>query len=294
MSPSYTGETTMNEAAFREVESSSERSADFSSERGPWRDKIEVRLDNRQVFFLFFGSALCACMLFVLGVIVGKRLESRGRAAIPEVQDPLAVLDRISTPGSAATSASVPAEPALTFPKALIGSSSKAHGTPLALPRTAAVVAPKAPTPAAPKAVPVVAPKAPPAVAPKAPPAPASKATAVASAKPAAKSPSVWASASAIPPAAIAAVALPAPAAASAPAKGKFTLVLSSFPDRSEADAFARRFAGQGAYVAVADSPGKHGIYSVRVGSYGSSQEAAAAKTVFEKQTNTIAYIAGR
>ena len=50
----------------------------------------------------------------------------------------------------------------------------------------------------------------------------------------------------------------------------------------------------QGAYVAVADSPGKHGIYSVRVGSYGSSQEAAAAKTAFEKQTNTIAYVAGR
>jgi hypothetical protein len=292
MSASYTGETTMNEAAFREVERSSERSADLSAERGPWRDKIEVRLDNRQVFFLFFGSALCACMLFVLGVIVGKRLESRGRAAIPEVQDPLAVLDRISTPGSAATSASVPAEPALTFPKALIGSLSRAHGTPLALPRAAAVVPPKAPPPVAPKAVPAVAPKAPPAVAPKAPT--ASKATAVASAKPAAKSPSAWTSAAAIPPAAIAAVAPPAPVAASAAAKGKFTLVLSSFPDRSEADAFARRFAGQGAYVAVADSPGKRGIYSVRVGSYGSSQEAAAAKNAFEKQTNTIAYVAGR
>jgi DedD protein len=294
MSASYTGETTMNEAAFREVERSSERSADLSAERAPWRDKIEVRLDNRQVFFLFFGSALCACMLFVLGVIVGKRLESRGRAAIPEVQDPLAVLDRVSTPGSGATSASVPAESALTFPKALIGSPSRAHGTPLALPRAAAVVAPKAPLPVAPKAVPVVAPKAPPAVAPKAPPATASKTTAVASAKPAARSPSAWTSAAAIPPAAIAAVAPPAPAFASAAAKGKFTLVLSSFPDRSEADAFARRFAGQGAYVAVADSPGKHGIYSVRVGSYGSSQEAAVAKTAFEKQTNTIAYVAGR
>jgi cell division septation protein DedD len=81
---------------------------------------------------------------------------------------------------------------------------------------------------------------------------------------------------------------------ASAPAKGKFTLVLSSFPDRSEADAFAKRFASQGAYVAVADSPGKGGIYRVRVGSYGTPQEAAAAKAAFEKVTNTIAYIAGR
>jgi hypothetical protein len=32
----------------------------------------------------------------------------------------------------------------------------------------------------------------------------------------------------------------------------------------------------------------------VRVGSYASSQEAATAKTAFEKQTKTIAYIAGR
>jgi len=294
MSASYTGETTMNEAAFREVERSSERSADLSAERGPWRDKIEVRLDNRQVFFLFFGSALCACMLFVLGVIVGKRLESRGRAAIPEVQDPLAVLDRISTPpGSGAVSASASAEAALTFPKALIGSPAKAHSLPLA--PKAAAVAPKAAPAVVPKAPPVTAPKAPPALAPKAPPASAPKATAVASAKPAAKSPSASVLA-AIPPAVIAAVAPPAPSAASAstPAKGKFTLVLSSFPDRSEADAFAKRFAAQGAYVAVADAPGKHGIYSVRVGSYASSQEAATAKTAFEKQTKTIAYVAGR
>ena len=77
----------MDEPALRDVER--------------WKDKIEVRLDNRQVFFLFFGSALCACMLFVLGVIVGKRLESRGRAAAPEVQDPLAVLDRINSVGLA-------------------------------------------------------------------------------------------------------------------------------------------------------------------------------------------------
>src|SRR5690349_8978554 len=67
-----------------------------------WREKIEVRLDNRQVFFLFFGSAVVACMLFVLGVIVGKRIESRGRAAAAEVVDPLAVLDRAAQPAVAA------------------------------------------------------------------------------------------------------------------------------------------------------------------------------------------------
>ena len=102
MSLRYTGEATMDEPALRDVDR--------------WKDKIEVRLDNRQVFFLFFGSAMVACMLFVLGVIVGKRLESRGRAEAPVVEDPLAVLDRFGAVASPA-----PAPAALTFPRALIG-----------------------------------------------------------------------------------------------------------------------------------------------------------------------------
>lgn len=101
MSLRYTGEATMDEPALRDVER--------------WKDKIEVRLDNRQVFFLFFGSAMVACMLFVLGVIVGKRLESRGRAEAPVIEDPLAALDRFSAPASA-----TPAGTALAFPRALI------------------------------------------------------------------------------------------------------------------------------------------------------------------------------
>src|SRR5215467_3676373 len=123
MSPRYTAEAVIDEPALRDVDR--------------WKDKIEVRLDNRQVFFLFFGSALCACMLFVLGVIVGKRLESRGRAAIPEVQDPLAVLDRMSgaaVPGNAAP-ASARAEPSLTFPKALISAPARPHAAPVAVSR---------------------------------------------------------------------------------------------------------------------------------------------------------------
>jgi DedD protein len=73
-----------------------------------WKDKIEVRLDNRQVAFLFFGSALVACMLFILGVIVGKRLESRGRAMAPEIEDPLALLDRVAATTPEAPPAPVP------------------------------------------------------------------------------------------------------------------------------------------------------------------------------------------
>jgi cell division protein FtsN len=46
--------------------------------------------------------------------------------------------------------------------------------------------------------------------------------------------------------------------------------------------------------VIFSEVPGKATMYRVRVGSYGSSQEAIAAKGSFEKQNNVIAYIAGR
>ena len=43
-----------------------------------YKDKIEVSLDGRQIFYLFFGGAVVACLVFVLGVMVGRRLEARG------------------------------------------------------------------------------------------------------------------------------------------------------------------------------------------------------------------------
>ena len=42
-----------------------------------FKDKIEVSLDNRQVFYLFFGGAVIASLVFILGVMVGKRVEAR-------------------------------------------------------------------------------------------------------------------------------------------------------------------------------------------------------------------------
>jgi DedD protein len=61
-----------------------------------WQDKVEISLDGRQIFFLFFGTAVAACLLFVLGVLVGKRMEARALAlSPPPVEDPLAELDQI-------------------------------------------------------------------------------------------------------------------------------------------------------------------------------------------------------
>jgi len=351
MSLRYTGEATMDEPALRDVER--------------WKDKIEVRLDNRQVFFLFFGSAMVACMLFVLGVIVGKRLESRGRAEAPVIEDPLAALDRFGAPAS-----TTPAGSALAFPRALLNNA-PLKGEHLAgrptLTATLPSVSRKAPertaekplertsdktidkaaaksadksadkavvaaaseapvtthesparklalvdSPASPaKKASSVEPAAAPSSAKKAektsllphPVAtgalPATKPAPVASAAvqkgPALAAKPVTAPAHALPPAPAKTVAVAAKTTppVHATGKGNFLLQLSSFQDRAEADAFARRFSGQNAYVVASEVPGKGLWYRVRVGSYGTMKDAAAAKTAFEREHGVIAYVAG-
>jgi DedD protein len=311
----YTSGAAMDQRGLRDVER--------------WRDKIEVRLDNRQVFFLFFGSALVACLLFVLGVVVGKRLESRGRAVAPEVEDPLALLDKVATTPRPTQA------PALTFPQALFGgknaqngakktdlklveakttdssksesskvaetgkpsvgsgepslaASAKANSKVVALLDSKPVESAKAtaakPTPSAEK--PVAA--ATPASAPKPTPAPSKAALA---AVPAAQQPAGTAPA----PSKNASVPVIGAAATDA-AKGKahFTLQLSSFQDRGEAEAFAAKFGSEKTYLVVSEIPGKGTWYRVRAGDFATAKDAIAGKLAFEKKHGVIAYVAQR
>jgi DedD protein len=246
MSLRYTAVASMDGPALDDADPNVER----------WREKIEVKLDNRQVFFLFFGSAVVACMLFVLGVMVGKRIESRGQADAPVLQDPLAALDRAHQPplGVAAP------DPQLTFPSTLgLGGAPKVKAGAHALSSLPKVL----PKVAAPKPAPATKP----AVALKAPAAPKP----IAAAKPA---PAV------------------APPADPAKTKGKYTLQLSTFTTSADADAFVQKYPG--AFVVAADVPGKGMTYRVRLGNYGSYKEAVAAKDGFEKQHSMIALIAAR
>jgi cell division septation protein DedD len=262
-----------------------------------WRDKIEVRLDNRQVFFLFFGSALVACMLFVLGVIVGKRLESRGRAVSPEIEDPLALLDKVATSPR-------PAQSGVTFPQALFGAGGKSsadkHAKKSSLPapavedeaasrKTLALAKPSEGNTPAPAAL---------APAVESKPAPVKATTkpeiktgvAVVQAKPAEPAPAKAkpADVKESKPAVIPTVA----AAGDGKSKGRYALQLSSFQDKSEAESFAQKFDGERPYMVVSEIPGKGTWYRVRVGDYASAKDAAAAKQSFEKKHSVIAYVA--
>jgi len=47
-----------------------------------WKDKVELSLDNRQLFFLFFGLSVIGCFVFALGIMTGRRLQwEPGQAA---------------------------------------------------------------------------------------------------------------------------------------------------------------------------------------------------------------------
>ena len=82
--------------------------------RGQANDRhgVEVFLDNRQVFLLFFASAVILSLVFTLGVVVGKRAD---RQSVPvEGADPLALLDQMGGAGEDRED-----DEALTFHEAL-------------------------------------------------------------------------------------------------------------------------------------------------------------------------------
>jgi DedD protein len=225
-----------------------------------WKDKIEVRLDNRQVAFLFFGSALVACLLFILGVIVGKRLESRGRALAPEIEDPLALLDRVAST-TRGPSAGLPTLGGTSAPRREDVAPAVASARPAS--RAEPPIRKPAPPPA---------------------PAPAVAASAV---PPAAKT--------AVPPPAPAR-AEPVAAATvreAGRAKARFMLQIGSFPDRAEAEAFAGGFPTERPIVVVSEIPGKGTWYRVRLGAFQTFREGVDAKLVFEKRYNKIALVVG-
>jgi cell division septation protein DedD len=73
----------------------------------------------------------------------------------------------------------------------------------------------------------------------------------------------------------------------------RFTLQISSFQDRAEAEAFVSKLGPTAAkpYIIKSDVPGKGIFYRVRLGEYASNDEALVAKTEFENAQHIIAYV---
>ena len=210
-----------------------------------YKDKIEVSLDGRQIFYLFFGGAVIVGMVFVLGVMVGRRVEARGhveRAHVEATVDPLAALDRLEG-GSG-----------LSFQGALRGSEPATSDVEKQIDEMAAAkkTEPKKPASEEPK--------------PEEPKKVEAKAD---DAKPEKKSdePKVE-------------------------KKTKFTLQLSSFKDKDEAQAFLDQIKAQGfaASMTKADVDGKQ-YYRVRMGTYSSADAANDAKADFEKASKKSALV---
>ncbi|MCB9573558.1 MAG: SPOR domain-containing protein [Kofleriaceae bacterium] len=261
-----------------------------------YKDKIEISLDGRQVFYLFFGGAVIACLVFVLGVMVGRRVEARAHvdraAGTTAARDPLAALDRLDAPdgddmsfrnalgGGGAGSQVDDAVAAIDQARAAAGAAGAAD-VPAAAPATDAATRKQAAADEAARkqqaadeaARKQAADEA--AARQKADEAAAKKAAAAAAKQKAEEA------------------AVAAKKAAEDAQAGKFTLQLSSFQDRNEAESFLAdvRNAGYKAYLVQADVENKGRFYRVRLGSYGDYQAALDAKAEFERKVNKIAYV---
>ena len=229
-----------------------------------WKDKVELSLDNRQIFFLFFGLSVVGCFVFALGVMVGRRVDLGSTGEVAALaSDGLALL---SDEGQAE---GLPAAE-LSFQEGL------------AEPATANV---------------------PPTRDPSTPPAPedddegAAKADADAgTADKAKKTKNPVAGAKSADDAVLAKAAAPGKATAPEPATAsgdrKFTLQMKAFSRPEEAEAFAAPLRANGHDVRVEAHEVKGRIWHrVRMGEFTTWEDGISAKESFEKREKVIAYV---
>jgi DedD protein len=294
------------------------------------KEKFDVSLDNRQIVSLLIAGIVVMGAVFVLGVVVGKKLSSDAQTA--EAPDLLSALD-----ANAQVLNDARQDPPLTFPDEL---TRKTGSEPLPpMPKPAAK--PEAPKVAA-AAKPEVKPEPKPAAKPAAlaptpdpdtgelPAMDAAEEDAIANGKPLVKpepKPEEPAKVAAAKPepkvvepvkgkveetpvatrtaardggmkeAIARAQALPAepPRPSEAVKGGAFTLQLSAFQSRQDADRFAARLRDKGyaPYILAAEVPGKGTWYRVRMGSFASKEAAGRYLTDFKRETQLDAYVAG-
>lgn len=252
------------------------------------KEKYDLSLDSRQIVSLLIAGIVVMGAIFVLGVVVGKQLAGNVESAA--APDLLSALDaRAEAMEDAQQDASLTFQDELTA-KAPVEAVIPSVVLPPAPPVKVAE-APKAPE--APKEK--EAPKA-------APPAPAPKPVAEAVRPPEPPAPPA---APKVSPAAVTTRTAPlalkdAIARAQQTPKettptGAFTLQLSAYQKKDEAERFAGRLRDKGyaPYIIEATVPEKGTWYRVRMGRFGTKEAAQRYLTDFKRETQLSAFVAG-
>lgn len=226
------------------------------------KEKYELSLDNRQIVSITVASLVVLGGVFMLGVVVGKKLSAETAALQQQPADLLGQLDRKTD-----ALETVKADAALTFQDELTR---------------------KAPTPVAEVPVPVpVKPPEPVAVAPKLEDAAVATPEPV---KPLAETPKVDSVATRTVDGGglkeAFGKAAQKPPTETAP-DGSWTVQLSAYQDKAEADRFAAglRDKGYAPYIVEASIPGKGTWFRVRMGRFGTKDAASRYMDDFRRET---------
>ena len=242
-----------------------------------WKDKVEFSLDNRQIFFLFFGLSVVGCFIFALGIMTGRRIDWQPGGDVEALADgSLEMLEEGDVPERFAFEQGLSQSEAADLPP------TREPGTP---PRDedevkaekAAIAAgeePPRPGHKIPKAAPTPAPKS----AKKSPVPPKGDAVMANAAGKAGKPNKADA---------------PAPKSGSdKDAKRIFTLQFKAFSRKDDAEKFADKLRRNGHDVRIetATVRGRE-WHRVRLGSFDTWEKGLAAKAEFEKAEHVIAYV---
>ena len=259
-----------------------------------YKDKVEVSLDGRQIFYLFFGGAVIVGLVFVLGVLVGRRVEARGhldRAKTHTATDPLAALDRLESNGQLSFRASLAAGKAQpTQVEQEIAKRAEAKATtPAKSDKSEKAVRTEEPAKSEKSEK----------AAKTEEPAKSDKSEKAVKSDEPAKSDKIEKATKADETEKTAKTEKTEKTEKSEKSeeakesKSKYTIQLSSFQDKAEADAFLDSVKAQGysARITQAEVDGKGTFYRVRMGTYSSMDAANEAKSEFEKTAKKTASV---
>jgi cell division septation protein DedD len=259
------------------------------------REKYDLSLDSRQVVSLLIGGIVVLGAVFVLGVLVGKKLAGTPRA--DHAPDLLTALDHKSDALERARAA-----PPLTFQEELTrptASTPTAISPPATQTAAAPATQPASATSATPAAT-ATASKPATALHPAAVPVPTVVANEAKPEKKPAPEKKVEPAARPPPPESVAtrsapAAAHPAPKVPDATsATGAFTLQLGASNNRDDAERQAARLREKGyaPYIVTAEVPGKGTWYRVRMGSFPTKDAATRYLQDFKRETQAEAFVA--